>query len=246
MATPVNPLPNPADHQRKDRFQQKVGDAVDRLQAEFPRRTNQLIAVAAVVLAVALGAFYAVEGVRSKADKDAAALGEALAAREAGNFADEKAELEKFLATNPSTALVRAKAELLLANIHYLERDFAAAETAFRASAKDAGSVDMIAAAARHGLASTLMQKGDWAAAAAEWESFVSSYGRRSGTAREQAAGKESFDDVALVPDALLKLAFVRLETGDKEKAKAACERILTSYGDSRAASQARTLLNAI
>ena len=44
----------------------------------------------------------------------------------------------------------------------------------------------------------------------------------------------------------LLKLAFVRLETGDKEKAKAACERILTSYGDSRAASQARTLLNAI
>ena len=246
MASEKNPQAEVGEYQRKDRFQQKVGDAVDRLQNELPHRTNQLIAAVAVVVLVALGIFWQVNNVRERDKAEAGRLGAALAAHESGDFLSEKAELEKFLASNPSSALVRAKAALLLGNLNYLERDFDAAEKNFRASAADAGSVALIASAARHGHASALMQKGDYAAAASEWEAFVSSYGKRRGTAREQAAGRDSFDEVALVADALYKLAICRVELGQNDKAREACERILASYGDSRVANQARLVLAAL
>ena len=93
MASEKNPQVEVGEYQRKDRFQQKVGDAVDRLQNELPHRTNQLIAAVAVVVLVALGIFWQVNNVRERDKAEAGRLGAALAAHESGDFLSEKAEL---------------------------------------------------------------------------------------------------------------------------------------------------------
>lgn len=233
-------------YERKDRFQQKVGETVDRLGADLPKRTNQFIAIAVVLIAIGGAIFYQQKSNAATARSEMEGLGAALIHLYTGNQEQQQIELERFLATNPSHALTRAKAELLLGNILYQNRQFDRAEELFRSSAKNSGNTLLIASAARHGIGSTLMQKGEWQAAAEEWEDFLSDYAKRSGTARDQAAGKDKVDETPLVSDVLYKLAVVQLQLGEKEKAKATCQRILKSYYETRVAAQAEKLLSEI
>lgn len=243
MAQKKQNIPSGALDSQQDRFQQRVGETVERFRDEMPRRTNQFLILALVIVAIAGAIFYNQKTSQASARAEAEQLGAALVHNYSGDWQQERQELEKFLATNPKDLLTRAKAELLLGNIAYRMGDYDQAESQFRSSAKNSGKTVLIASAARHGLASTLMQREEWQKAATEWEQFVSDYGKRRGTARDQVAGKDGAEESALVPDALYKLAVVQLKLDQKEKAKVTCERIVRSYSDSRIAGQAERLL---
>lgn len=138
---------------------------------------------------------------------------------------------------------VQDKANLMLGKIHYAQGRYDEAIKAY--SAVDHGAKDrpLVASGALHGLASSHIQKKDYAKAAGLLEQFVSDFGRRKGNPEERIAGKEIVDLSPVVPNALWKLALCYKEMKDTAKAKAAAEKLVKIYPESREAYDANKLL---
>src|SRR5690606_29178267 len=94
-----------------------------------------------------------------------------------------------------------------------------------------------------HGLASSHIQKKDYARAAEYLESFVSRFGRKTGNPAENLVGKEVVDLAPSVPNALWKLALSYRELKNADKAKSAAEKLVKVYPESREAYEAKRLL---
>jgi TolA-binding protein len=74
-------------------------------------------------------------------------------------------------------------------------------------------------------------------------EAFVKSYGVRTGNLKDRYSKKEPTDEITTVPDALWKLTLVYSELQKPDQAKATANKLITVYGTSRQAAQARKFL---
>jgi TolA-binding protein len=150
--------------------------------------------------------------------------------------------LGAFVKVNHSR-LVQDKANLMLGQIAYAKGKYDDAIKAFGQVDMANTSQPLIASGAQHGLAACYIQKKDYAQAADNLEKFVSRFGRRTGRPEEKVAGKEVADLSPSVPNALWKLAlcYRELKNGDKEKA--AAQKLVTVYPESREAFDATRLL---
>lgn len=151
--------------------------------------------------------------------------------------------LEAFLNKPGASKLQQAKAALLLGNIQFQAKDYDAASKSFERAIASAGSAELIRSAAEHGLATTAIEKKDYAKAAQLLESFVKTYGKRTGDSEDRFTKEEPVDAIVTVPDALWKLALVYAELQKPEQAKATAEKLVKVYGASRQATQAKKFL---
>lgn len=162
-------------------------------------------------------------------------------------FAEDKLDsalafLTPFVQRSHSRA-VQDKANLLLGKIHYAQGRYDEAIKAYGAVDHGAKDRPLIASGALHGLASSHIQKQDYAKAAELLEKFVADFGRRKGKPEEKIAGKEIVDLSPVVPNALWKLALCYQQMKETAKAKATAEKLVKIYPESREAYDANRLL---
>lgn len=172
----------------------------------------------------------------NKAEKkqQAELLGQGLTLIYNGQDDEALVEFERLMQNNEVTGLAYAKAALLAGNIKFRKRDFDGAAVMYQQSLDNAGSVDLIAAAAMHGRASVAIENEDFSSAAGLLEKFISKYGERTGDLSSRYRKAEPVDPVPSVPDALWKLTLVYQQLGANDKAKATAEKLLQRYGDSQ------------
>lgn len=192
--------------------------------------------VVGVVLLLVLAALVSQMSQSSKlAEKTQAEyLGKALSLIYQGKDAEALEELEDLLQSNKLKALSLSKAALLAGNIHYKNGSFDKAEALFKKSLNNTSNVDLISAAAMHGLASVAIEQKNYALAAEQLEKFILKYGKRTGNLSDRYTKNEGVDPVPTVPDALWKLSLVYYEMGNADKAKSSAELLLKRYGDSQ------------
>ncbi len=140
------------------------------------------------------------------------------------------------------TRLVQDKANLLLGQIYYSKGKYDEAVKAF-ASVDQSSSHALISSGALHGLASSYLQKKDYALAAENLEKFVSKFARKTGAPTENVEGKEVVDLSPAVPNALWKLTLAYRELKNSEKEKATAEKLSRVYPESKEAFDAARLL---
>jgi len=150
--------------------------------------------------------------------------------------------LTDFVKTSHSR-LVQDKAYLMLGQIAFGKGNFDQAIDAFGKVDLENTDQPLIASGALHGLASSHIQKKDYARAAEYLESFVSRFGRKTGNPAENLVGKEVVDLAPSVPNALWKLALSYRELKNADKAKSAAEKLVKVYPESREAYEAKRLL---
>lgn len=206
------------------------------------RHSRGILAAAAVVVVAAAAWFGWSTMQEKKAEADNRRLGEAYVLLRQDNLPAAEQALVAFLATNPS-GLARNKANLFLGKVRYTREDYDGAIAAYAAVEKGGRNVALLHAGALHGLAASHMQKAEYAPAAAALEELVKLYGVRTGAPRENLAGEEVADLAPSVPNALWKLALCRAELGNKAEARAAAERLVRTYPESREARDAEKLL---
>jgi len=138
---------------------------------------------------------------------------------------------------------VQDKANLMLGKIHYAQGRYDEAIKAYGDVDHGAKDRPLIASGALHGLASSHIQKKDFAKAAELLEKFAADFGRRKGDPEERITGKEVVDLSPAVPNALWKLALCYKEMKDTAKAKATAQKLVKIYPESREAYDANRLL---
>jgi TolA-binding protein len=138
---------------------------------------------------------------------------------------------------------VQDKANLLLGKIMYSQGKYDEAIKAYGAVDVDASERPLVASGALHGLASSHIQKKEYAKAAELLEKFVARFGRRTGAPSETLAGQQVVDPSPVVPNALWKLALAYRELKQEDKAKATAEKLLKIYPQSREAFDATRLV---
>jgi TolA-binding protein len=141
------------------------------------------------------------------------------------------------------TSLVQAKANLMLGQILYTKGKYDEAIKAFGSVDLSGSSQSLIASGALHGLASSQIQKKDYAGAAENLEKFVSKYQKRTGAPTEKVEGKEVSDLSPVVPNALWKLTLAYRELKNVEKEKSTAEKLVKIYPESKEAFDATRLL---
>jgi len=197
----------------------------------YPRYAREIwIALAVVVVAVVgyFGWTWSRDRAEAKANVE---LGEAYVLLREGNPAAE-ASLTAFLGGNPS-GLAADKANLYLGKLYYQQQRYDEAAAAYAKVGKTS-KAPLIHSGALHGHAAALMQKGDYAGAAALLEELVDTYGKRTGKPEESLEDEQVADLSPAVPNALFKLALCYREAGQNDKAKAAAEKLVRIYPDTR------------
>lgn len=159
---------------------------------------------------------------------------------------DKTDSAEAFLAAfvqKSHSRTVQDKANLMLGKVYFGKGKFDEAIKAY--SAVDHGAKDrpLVSSGALHGLASSYIQKKDYAKAAESLEKFAATFGRRTGRPEEKIAGQEVVDLSPVVPNALWKLALCYRELKDTAKAKATAQKLVKIYPESREAYEANRLL---
>jgi TolA-binding protein len=209
----------------------------------LPKHGTKLLVVLVAIVAIIFG----VQQWQSRSKAAELALNENLG--KAFNFVYENksdsaaAALEALLNKSDASKLQQAKAALLLGNLQFQRKDFDGAAKSFERVIATAGDAELLRSAAEHGLATTAIEKKDYAKAAALLEAFVKAYGKRTGDLEERFTKEEPADAVVTVPDALWKLTLVYSELQKPEQAKASAEKLLKIYGNSRQATQAKKFL---
>jgi TolA-binding protein len=197
----------------------------------YPRYAREIWIGLAVVVVALVGYFgWSWNRGRSEA-KAQAELAESYVLLREGNPAAE-ASLVAFLGENPS-GLTADKANLYLGKLYYSQQRYDEAAAAY-AKVEKTSKAPLIHSGALHGRAAALMQKGDYAGAAALLEELVDTYGKRTGKPEESLEGEEVADLAPSVPNALFKLALCYREAGQADKAKAAAEKLVRIYPETR------------
>ena len=139
--------------------------------------------------------------------------------------------------------LVQDKARLLLGQSQFAKGKYDDAIKSFSQVDLSNTSQPLIASGALHGLASCYIQNKNYALAAETLEKLVSQFGKRTGDPEEKVAGHEKVDLAPSVPNALWKLALCYRELKNPAKEKAAAEKLVKVYPDSRESFDAQRLL---
>jgi TolA-binding protein len=226
-----------------DAFSKMVHDVVGNLaNGNFQKYRTQLIIVAVAVVVALTGVRYWLQAKEQGAQKDAEQLGVALDFVYQDKTDSAIISLESFL-TVAHSDLATAKANLLLGNLLYQNRQFEPAQAAFQKAIAKANNSAVLQGAAEHGLASTYMQLKSYDQAAKSLESFIQKYGAMTGDLTARYQGDEPQDQLPTIADAMWKLALTYKELGQDQKAKAVCEKIIKVYGTSTQATNAKKLL---
>lgn len=217
---------------------------LDHLKNDFlPKHGTKLI-VAVVLIAAGVFAFHQ-HRTSQEAQKAASAelLGKGFDHLYNGRTDSAQIVLEGAINAGKLKNVALAKAALLSANLHLQKGEFDAAIALYNKAIDNSNGVDLIAAGAQHGLATTTMEKKDYAGAVKLLEQFVATYGKRTGDLSDRFAKTEPSDAITTVPDALWKLSLCYGELKQNDKAKQSAEKLLKVYGDSRQAALAKKFL---
>lgn len=197
----------------------------------YPRYAREIWIGLAVVV-VGLVGYFGWSWNRDRAEAKAnTQLGESYVMLREGNPAAE-ASLVAFLGTNPP-GLAADKANLYLGKLYFSQQRYDEAVAAYGKVGRNS-KAPLIHSGALHGQAAALMQKGDYAGAAARLEELIDTYGKRTGDPEESLEDEQVADLAPSVPNALFKLALCYREAGQADKAKAAAEKLVRIYPDTR------------
>lgn len=206
------------------------------------RYTRQIV-IAAVVIVVAVAAWFVWKSVAERAEETAnRQLGAAYVLLRSENFPAAEEALTAFLADHPA-GLAADKANLYLGKTYFLQQRYDEAIAAYGAVSKRGKDLALLHAGALHGLAAAHMQKGEYAEAVDALNDLVGAYAARTGAPEEDLAGQEVVDFVPNIPNALWKLALCQRELGRSDDAKATAARLTRAYPGSREARDAEKLL---
>jgi TolA-binding protein len=208
----------------------------------WPRYGKQASYVIGGLLVVLVAAFWFKGSRENAAARENKELGQAYVYLGEDKTDSAEAFLAAFVQKSHSRD-VQDKANLMLGKIYYAKGKYDEAIKAY--GSVDAGDKDraLVASGALHGLASSHIQKKEYAKAAGILERFVATFGRRTGNPQEKIAGQEVMDLSPVVPNALWKLALCYKELKDTAKAKATAEKLVKIYPDSREAYEATRFL---
>jgi outer membrane protein assembly factor BamD (BamD/ComL family) len=212
----------------------------------FPKHGTKVIII---LLLIVVGIFIVSNKMKDSAEKEAAMaeeLGKGLDYIYAGKTDSALMVFEAAIQNGSFKDLPLAKAALLAGNIHLQNSNLETAETLYGQAISNSGKVELISAAAEHGLAVVAMEKTNYPEAISLLNAFINKYGKRTGDLTKRYMKTEPVDKVPNVPDALWKLTLCYLETGDKENSIKTAEKLLKIYGDSQKAADALKLLAAL
>jgi TolA-binding protein len=210
--------PHSKQELREDRFVEWVLEAT-----EYVRAKSQVFMAGAVGVVVLIGAIAYFN--KSQADsrlEAAALLGEAMIADDNGQ-GDEATRMAEQLLKEYAGTPSAAQATLFLANHYYAQGRYGEAQKLYERYLSDYGDVDVLAFAARNGLASCAEAQGDYPQAAAKFQEAATASG----------AGSQGCL-------ALLEAARCYGLAGDVANQKSILTQITKEYSDSPAAARAR------
>jgi TolA-binding protein len=205
----------------------------------FGKLTSYALLAIAVIIAGAV--WWNGDRVQSQA-KENKELGKAFIYFSEDKYDSAQVFLDGFVKASHSR-LVQDKANLMLGQIHYAKGKYADAIKAFSAIDQSNTDQPLISSGALHGLASCYIQNKNYALAAETLEKLVSQFGKRTGAPEEKVAGKGKVDLSPSVPNALWKLTLCYRELKNTEKEKAAAQKIVKIYPESRESFDATRLL---
>jgi TolA-binding protein len=205
----------------------------------FGKQTSY--ALLAIAVLIAGGVWWNGDRQQSQA-KENKELGKAYVFFSEDKYDSAQTFLDGFLKASHAK-LVQDKARLMLGQILYAKGKYDDAIKAF--SQIDLSSTDqaLVSSGALHGLASCYMQNKNYPLAAETLEKLVSQFGKKTGNPEEKVAGHEKVDLAPSVPNALWKLALCYRELKNPEKEKAAAQKIVKIYPESRESFDAARLL---
>ncbi len=206
---------------REDHFVEWILDGVDYVRA----RSQQFItAGAALVLVVAGIAYYNKTQADSRVEA-ADMLGEAMIADD-NSQTDEAIRLGERILKDHAGTPAAAQAVLFLANRYFAQGRYGESQKLYEGYLSDYGDLDVLAFAARTGLASCAEAQGDYRQAAAKFQ--------------EAATGSGGDTQGAV---ALLEAARCFGLAGDSASQKGILNQITRDYNESPAAARAREIL---
>jgi TolA-binding protein len=208
----------------------------------WPRFGKQTLYILVGIAVVVAGYSWFTNSRVQQQAKENKELGQAFVYYSEDKLDSAEAFLANFVKTSHSR-LVQDKANLLLGHIHYSKGKYDDAIKAFSLVDLSDKEHSLISSGALHGLASSQIQKKEYAKAAENLEAFVSRFGRRTGNPDEKLVGKEVVDLSPAVPNALWKLTLVYRELKNTEKEKATAKKLVSLYPESREAFDANRLL---
>lgn len=139
--------------------------------------------------------------------------------------------------------LVQDKANLMLGQVFYSKGRYDDAIKTFGLVDLENADQPLLSSGALHGMASSQIQKKEYAQAAENLEKFVARFGRKTANPAERVSGKEVVDLSPVVPNAMWKLALCYRELKDISKAKAIANKLMAIYPESREAYEAKRFL---
>lgn len=210
--------PHTKQELREDHFVEWILETV-----EYVRAKSQVFIAGAVGVVVLIGAIAYYN--KSQADsrlEAAALLGEAMIADD-NNQGDEATRMAEQLLKEYTGTPSAAQATLFLANHYYAQGRYGEAQKLYDRYLSDYGDVDVLAFAARNGLASCAEAQGDYRQAAAKFQEAATASGSNTGGSL-----------------ALLEAARCYGLAGDAANQKGILTQITRDFSDSPAAARAR------
>jgi predicted negative regulator of RcsB-dependent stress response len=209
----------------------------------FPKHGTKVIIV---LLLMVIGIFAISNKMKETAEKELAMakeLGIGLNYIYAEKSDSALVVLEAAIQSGNLKNLPLAKAALLAGNIHLQNNNLDSAEALYKQTISNSGKVELITAAAEHGLAVVAIERKKYPEAISILNTFANKYGKRTGDMAKRYVKSEPVDKIPNVPDALWKLTLCYLEIGDRENSIKTAEKLLKIYGDSHKAADALKLL---
>jgi TolA-binding protein len=214
----------------------------ERAEELWIRYARQIVIIAIVLVAAVVAWFVWKSVSASAAEADNKKLGAIYVLLREENLPAAEDALTTFLASKPS-GLAADKANLYLGKTYFLQQRYDEAIAAYGAVRARGKDVALIHAGALHGLAASHMQKAEYSQAVEALNKLIGTYGARTGAPQEALEGREVADFAPSVPNALWKLALSQRELGQNGEAKAAAERLVRTYPETREARDAEKLL---
>ena len=208
----------------------------------WPRYGKQAVYVLAAIAVVVGASVWYNNGRVEQQGKENKELGQAFVYYSEDKLDSAEGFLTAFVKSSHSR-LVQDKANLMLGQIGYAKGKYDEAIKAFTSVDLTDTQHPLVSSGALHGLASCYIMDKNYPLAAETLEKFVSTFGRRSASPQEKVAGKEVVDLSPAVPNALWKLTLVYKELKNADKEKAAAQKLISIYPESRESFDATRLL---
>ena len=218
----------------------------DWIGSEFLSKFGKRVGIILVVIAVAVSAFlYQRKSTKSKTYARNKQLGKAYVYYSHNKMDSAEIFLKSFVASSQAQ-LVQSKAYLLLGQTQYFFKKYDEALDSYKKVKGSPTGQSLITSGALHGMAACYMQIKEYQKAVEALEEFIETYMRRTGNLNDRSAGREPRDLSPAVPNVLWKLALCCKQINAPEKARDACDKLISIYADTEEAAKAARLLISI